>query len=83
MDEMQRAFNVTTSALLETMRIADERDIKQNERLVSLDKRVEKMQQSMEAFENLLNDLKFQVIINNTRKCLNRLLFEYVISRPM
>ena len=61
MDEMQRAFNVTTSALLETIRIADERDLKQNERIVTIERRVEKMQNSMEALENLLNDLKFQV----------------------
>ena len=64
MDEMQRAFNVTTSALLETIRIADERDLKQNERIVTIERRVEKMQNSMEALENLLNDLKFQVKIS-------------------
>lgn len=60
---MQRAFNVTTSALLETMRIADERDLKQNERIVSIERRVERMQKSMEAFEGLLGELKFQVNI--------------------
>lgn len=61
MDEMQRAFNVTTSALLETMRIADERDVKQNERIGSIERRVERMQKSMEALESLLGELKFQV----------------------
>lgn len=61
MDEMQRAFNVTTSALLETMRIADERDLKQNERIGSIEKRVERMQQSIDTLDALLTELKFQV----------------------
>lgn len=63
MDEMQRAFNVTTSALLETMRIADERDLKQNERIVSIERRVEKMQHSIDSLESLLSELKFQTDI--------------------
>lgn len=63
MDEMQRAFNVTTSALLETMRIADERDLKQNERIGSIEKRVERMQQSIDALDALLTELKFQTDI--------------------
>lgn len=62
MDEMQRAFNMTTSALLETIRIADERDIKQNERIVNIERRVEKMQNSMDALESFIDDLKFQVV---------------------
>lgn len=61
MDEMQRAFNVTTSALLETMRVADERDLKQNERIKIIERQVEKMQQTIDSLENVLNDLKFQV----------------------
>lgn len=64
MDEMQRAFNMTTSALLETIRIADERDLKQNEKIVAIEKKVDKMNQNIDSLESLLNDLKFQVYLN-------------------
>lgn len=60
-DEMQRAFNLTTTALIETIRVADERDVKQNEKIIAMEKRVEKMQQNIDSLNLLLNDLKFQV----------------------
>lgn len=63
MDDMQKAFNLTTTALLETIRVADERDVKQNEKITNIEKRVDKMQKSIESAENLLNEVKFQVII--------------------
>lgn len=61
MDEMERAFNLTTSALKDTIRVADERDIKQNERIVALEKRLSTVQESFDVFETFLNDLKLQV----------------------
>ena len=63
MDEMQRAFNLTTTALIDTIRIADERDVKQNEKIILMEKRVEKMQQSIDSLNILLNDLRFQVFL--------------------
>jgi len=61
MDEMERAFNLTTSALKDTIRVADERDIKQNERIVALEKRLNTVHESFDVFETFLNDLKLQV----------------------
>jgi hypothetical protein len=63
MDEMQRAFNLTTAALLDTMRIADERDVKQNEKILVMEKKVEKIQQNIDTLNLKLDDLKFQVLI--------------------
>jgi hypothetical protein len=61
MDEMQRAFNLTTTALIDTIRIADERDVKQNEKILIMEKRFEKMQLNVDSLNILLNELKFQV----------------------
>jgi hypothetical protein len=63
MDEMQRAFNLTTTALIDTIRIADERDLKQNEKILTMEKRFEKMQLNVDSLNILLNELKFQVIL--------------------
>lgn len=60
MDEMQLAFNLTTTALLDTIRIADERDLKQNERILSVEKKLEKLNATMESLDSFLGDVKFQ-----------------------
>jgi hypothetical protein len=39
MDEMEIAFNKTSTALVETTRIANERDQKQHEKIIYLEKR--------------------------------------------
>jgi hypothetical protein len=62
MDEMERAFNLTTSALKDTIRVADERDIRQNERIAALEKRLSTVQDSFDVFETFLNELKIQVL---------------------
>ena len=54
MDEMERAFNLTTTALIDTIRIADERDIKQNEKISTMEKRIEKLQQDIETLDLIL-----------------------------
>ncbi len=58
---MERAFNFTTTALIETMRVSDERDLKQHERIILLEKRLEILQSTMESFNIFLENLKFQV----------------------
>jgi Na+/phosphate symporter len=63
LDEMQKAFNVTTTALIKTIQVADERDIKQNERIMVVEKRLDKMQQTVDSLSSFLNELEFQVFI--------------------
>ena len=63
LDEMQKAFNVTTTALIKTIQVADERDIKQNERIMVVEKRLDKMQQTVDSLSLFLNELEFQVFI--------------------
>lgn len=60
---MQKAFNVTTTALIKTIQVADERDIKQNERIMVVEKRLDKMQQTVDSLSSFLNELEFQVFI--------------------
>jgi hypothetical protein len=60
---MQKAFNVTTTALIKTIQVADERDIKQNERIMVVEKRLDKMQQTVDSLSLFLNELEFQVFI--------------------
>jgi len=60
---MQKAFNLTLSALIDTIRVADERDIKQNERIILVEKKLDKMKNTVDSLSVFLNDLKFQVNI--------------------
>ena len=61
MDEMQLAFNLTTTALLDTIRIANERDVKQNERIGPLERRLEKALHTLDSLSLFVTELKFQV----------------------
>lgn len=62
MDEMETRFNFTTTALKEATRLSDTRDLKQHERIITLEKRLEIMQQSLASSLKTIDDLKFQVI---------------------
>ena len=61
MDEMERAFNFTTTALIETTRISDDRDFKQHERIILLEKKLEIIQNAIESINTFANNLKLQV----------------------
>ena len=61
MDEMEIAFNKTSTALVETTRIANERDQKQHEKIIYLEKRLEKLQKYNDAINSSIKDLKLQV----------------------
>ena len=61
MDEMEIAFNKTATALIDTTRIANDRDHKQHEKITALEKRMDKLQKSLDIFNSLLSDLKLQV----------------------
>jgi hypothetical protein len=61
MDEMELAFNKTATALIDTTRIANDRDHKQHEKITALEKRLDKLQKSLETFNLAVNDLKLQV----------------------
>ncbi|CAF0836473.1 unnamed protein product [Brachionus calyciflorus] len=60
MDEMQKAFNLTTSALIDTIRVADERDIKQNEKIILIEKKIDKIEKSLVEVDIFLNEVKLQ-----------------------
>ena len=64
MDEMEIAFNKTTTALIDTTRIANERDHKQHEKITALEKRLDKLQKNYESLNSAFKDLKLQVILN-------------------
>jgi len=63
LDEMQKAFNLTLTALIDTIRVADERDIKQNDRIILVEKKLDKMRNTVDSLSSFLNELKFQVNI--------------------
>ena len=63
LDEMQKAFNLTLTALIDTIRVADERDIKQNDRIILVEKKLDKMRNTVDSLSLFLNELKFQVNI--------------------
>jgi hypothetical protein len=63
MDEMEIAFNKTSTALVETTRIANERDQKQHEKIIYLEKRLEKLQKYNDAINSSIKDLKLQVTL--------------------
>ena len=58
---MQKAFNLTLTALIDTIRVADERDIKQNDRIIMVEKKLDKLKYTVDSLNVFLNDLKFQV----------------------
>ena len=58
---MQKAFNLTLTALIDTIRVADERDIKQNDRIIIVEKRLDKIKHTVDSLSIFLNELKFQV----------------------
>jgi hypothetical protein len=60
LDEMEKAFNLTLTALIDTIRVADERDIKQNDRIVIVEKKLEKMKNTIDTLGGFLNEIKFQ-----------------------
>jgi hypothetical protein len=60
---MQKAFNLTLTALIDTIRVADERDIKQNDRIILVEKKLDKMRNTVDSLSSFLNELKFQVNI--------------------
>jgi hypothetical protein len=61
MDEMESTFNFTTTALKQATRVSDERDHKQHERIIMLEKRLEALQNLCDSYEAIFDDLKFQV----------------------
>lgn len=60
MDEMQRAFNLTTSALKNATRIADERELKLQERIAAVEKRLESTQTFIDSLNLYILELKFE-----------------------
>lgn len=60
MDEMESRFNFTTTALKEATRVSDTRDLKQHERIITLEKRLEILQKSLVSSLKTIDDLKFQ-----------------------
>ena len=60
---MQKAFNLTLTALIDTIRVADERDIKQNDRIILVEKKLDKMKTTVDSLSVFLSELKFQVNI--------------------
>lgn len=68
---MERTFNFTTTALKEATRVSDERDHKQHERIIMLEKRLEALQKLCDSYEATFANLKFQVRFKNTRLPLN------------
>jgi hypothetical protein len=60
---MQKAFNLTLTALIDTIRVADERDIKQNDRIIVVEKKLDKMKTTVDSLSVFLSELKFQVNI--------------------
>jgi len=62
MDEMEIAFNRTSSALVESNRIANERDQKLHEKIINLEKRLEKVQKNNDIVNISNKDLKLPVI---------------------
>ena len=64
MEEMEKAFNLTTTALIDTTRIADERDLKYVEQLILVESRLEKLENTVEMFNSFLEDLKVKVLIS-------------------
>lgn len=65
MEEMEKTFNFTTAALKEATRISDERDHKQHERIIMLEKRLEVLQKTVDSYTILFDNLKFQVTFLN------------------
>lgn len=65
MDEMERTFNFTTTALKEATRVSDERDHKQHERIIMLEKRLETLQKLCDSYEAIFENLKFHVRFKN------------------
>ncbi|RNA29757.1 SUN domain-containing ossification factor isoform X3 [Brachionus plicatilis] len=63
MDEMQKAFNLTTSALIDTIRVADQRDIKQNEKIFFIEKKIEKMEQNLNEINKFISGVKIQAYL--------------------
>lgn len=70
MDDMETTFNFTTNALKEATRVSDERDMKQNARIVELEKRLLEMRGMI----NLVN-----VDMGNLRLQTNVLSFAFVL----
>ena len=60
MDEMQKAFNLTTSALIDTIRVADERDFKQNDKINFIEKKIEKIEQNLELINKIIDNVEFR-----------------------
>ena len=62
MDEMETTFKITTDALEEATRVSDERDQKQHERIIELEKRLDELHETIKVFSVDLENVTFQVI---------------------
>ncbi len=61
MEEMETTFNFTTSALKEATRVSDERDQKQQMKIIELEKRLEILQQAVDSLGLYIENITYQV----------------------
>ncbi len=61
MEEMETTFNFTTNALKEATRVSDERDQKQQMRIIELEKRLELLHQTIDSLVVYVEKITFQV----------------------